>query len=229
MRGDDAGSPAALDLLTEHLPNLWEVGKQYASLEEMRYDLHRFFSLRSPAGQASAALYRLSKWADAAKTTGTPKSVEAKVYVDIADSGLTELVRSELRRRLGTAEIQVDRSLHAGTQCCESLPSLHYTEPGYTFHQGAPAFQEDLVIPWKGTRLINAVKAALPKLRPGEPVKLVARVSESPEQRQKLERQLAQMLSAAGAKSSRVEVLCAYKPGVSWVMDESRPNSKANP
>ena len=61
IRGDES---AALGLLTDHFPNLWEAGKQYLSVEEIRYDVHRFFSLRSSAGQASVALYRLAKWAD---------------------------------------------------------------------------------------------------------------------------------------------------------------------
>jgi hypothetical protein len=55
-RGDDHGSAAALGVLADRFPNLWEQGKQYLSIEEIRYDLHRFFSLRSSSGQAAAAL-----------------------------------------------------------------------------------------------------------------------------------------------------------------------------
>ncbi len=42
IRGDEQGSASALHVLTDRFPNLWETGKQYASLEELRYDLHRF-------------------------------------------------------------------------------------------------------------------------------------------------------------------------------------------
>ena len=207
VRGDEA---AALGLLTDHFPNLWEAGKQYLSIEEIRYDVHRFFSLRSSAGQASVALYRLGKWAEELKDA---RDVEAKVFVDVAEPGLKDLVRTALKHE---ANIEV-ASLHAGTQCCEKLPALHYREPGYTYHQGAPAFQEDILIPWEGTRLINAVKAS--KFKPGVPVKLVAKVSEGPEMRVKLKKQIEAMLP----KSSQVEVLCAYKQGVSWLMDEIAP------
>jgi Zinc carboxypeptidase len=216
-----------VSLLADRFPNIWELGKQHASLEEIRYDLHRFFSLRSSAGQAAVALYRLEKWADEIKTSGAAKSVEARLYVDVADPGLKDLVRQELQSRLGVTSIKVETGgLHAGTQCCEKLPALHYQEPGYAFHQGAPAFQEDLVIPWEGKRLLKAVAGALPKLKGGEPVKLVARVSEGPEQRQKLKTQITGMLAKAGAKSIHVEVLCAFKPGVSWLMDEIAPQLK---
>ena len=224
VRGDESGATAALNLLSDHFPNIWETGKQYASIEEIRYDLHRFFSLRSSAGQAAVALYRLDKWAAEIKA---PKNVEAKIYTDVADPGLAEIARKELQARLGVSDVRVETaSLHAGAQCCEKLPALHYTEPGYAFHQGTPAFQEDLVIPWEGTRLLNAVKNALPKLKPAQPVKLLARVSEGPEQRQKLQKQLVDVLTHAGAKSAQVEVLCAYKPGVSWLMDEIAPQLK---
>jgi hypothetical protein len=230
VRGDDAGMSAALGLLSGHFPNVWEPGKQFASLEEMRYDLHRFFSLRSSAGQAAAAMYRLGKWAGEMKAPGDVKSVEATIFVDVADPALAGLVRGELQRRLGVADVKVETgSLHAGTQCCQKLPALHYQEPGYAFHQGTPAFQEDLVIPWEGTRLLNAVKASLPKLKADEPVRLVGRVSEGPEQRQSLKQQLTATLTKAGVKSSQVEVLCAYKPGFSWLMDEIAPQLKGKP
>ena len=128
-----------------------------------------------------------------------------------------------MQRRLGVTDVKVETgSLHAGTQCCEKLPALHYHEPGYAFHQGAPAFEEDIVIPWEGSRLLNAVKGALPKLKSGEPVKIVARVSEGPEMRRTLKRQIEEMLP----KSSQVTVLCAYKQGLSWLMDEVAPQLK---
>src|SRR5579872_3254780 len=60
--GDPAGSAAAIDLLSGRFPNLWEPGKQYLSLEEIRYDLHRFFSLRSGVGQAAMVLHHLERW-----------------------------------------------------------------------------------------------------------------------------------------------------------------------
>lgn len=71
-----------------------------------------------------------------------------------------------------------------------------------------------------------AVKSALPKLKPGEPVRIVARVSESPEQRRKLQAQLTDMLPKNGAAKSSVVVLCAFKQGYSWLMDEIAPQLK---
>ena len=215
IRGDES---AALGLLSDHFPNLWEPGKQNLSIEEMRYDLHRFFSLRSSAGQASVALYRLEKWAEEIKS---PRNVEARVFADVADPGLRDLVREELQMRLGVSNVKIETgSLHAGTQCCEKLPALHYREPGYQFHQGTPTFQEDVVIPWEGTRLLKTIKDTLPKI--SGPVKVVARVSEGPEVRRSLKKQIEDLLP----KTSQVTVLCAFKSGVSWLMDEIAPQIK---
>jgi len=214
VSGDRA---AALGLLSEHFPNLWEAGKQYLSLEEIRYDLHRFFSLRSSAGQASVALYRLDKWME--EISGPVHDVKASVYVDVAEAGLKSVVETEVGARLHMAVTVETGSLHAGTQCCERTPSLHYQAPGYAFHQGTPTFQEDLVIPWEGTRLLKAVKDSLPKIK--GPVKILARVSEGPEQRKKLAAQIKAMLPQA-----QVTVLCAFKQGFSWLMDDIAPQLK---
>jgi hypothetical protein len=221
VSGDRA---AALGLLSDHFPNLWEAGKQYLSLEDIRYDLHRFFSLRSSAGQASVALYRLDKWME--EISGPVRDVEAKVYVDVADIGLKNVIEKEVGAKLKTAVKVETGSLHAGTQCCERTPSLHYQAPGYTFHQATPTFQEDLTIPWEGTRLLKAVKAALPRLKGQPSVKILARVSEGPEQRQKLAAQIKAMFAP---KQASVTVLCAFKQGFSWLMDDIAPQLKGKP
>src|SRR5262249_12034539 len=59
----------------------------------------------------------------------------------------------------------------------------------------------------------------------GDDVKLVARVSEGPEERRKLQSELRDMLVKAGADAHKlsVEVLCSYKQGYSWLMDEVAP------
>ena len=224
VRGDEAGSVAALQLLSGRLPNVWDVGKQYISVDDIRYDLHRFFSLHSGVGQASVALYHLDRWArELAPAASGIRDVKAEVYVDLADPGLDEFVRKTLEQDLHVSPVQVTTgSLHAGTQCCESNPSLHYQSQTYAFRQGVPTFSEDVVIPWEGKRLIEEVTAAAAKMKRGLPTTVIARVSEGPEEREKVAKQIEDIIARAGAKRSdeHVEVLCAYKQGFSWLMDE---------
>ncbi|HWF48340.1 MAG TPA: M14 family zinc carboxypeptidase, partial [Bryobacteraceae bacterium] len=233
VRGDAAGSTAVLDLLTDRFPNLWETGKQYAALDELRYDLHRFFSLRSASGQAAVSMYHLTRWTDEIKRAGPgTKDLKAEVYVDVADPQLSDFVKKQIATELPgvPADVKVG-SLHAGVQCCAEDPALHYVEPGVTFHQGKPTFVEDITIPWEGTRLLNAVRQALPDVNRDQPVTLIARVSEGPEVRRKLKSELMEMVTAHGTAANRmdVEVLCAYKQGYSWLMDDIAPKLEGKP
>ncbi|HEY1336396.1 MAG TPA: M14 family zinc carboxypeptidase [Bryobacteraceae bacterium] len=211
------GDSSAIDLLANRFPNLWEQGKQHLSLEEIRYDLHRFFSRRSGVGQAAAAVYHLERWTKALDPDA--KNVKAEVYVELADPRLADFIRTRFH-----ADVQA-ASLHAGTRCCTEMPSLHFRAPGMTFQQTAPTFAEDIVIPWEGRRLADSVKKAAAGIVAGQPVKLLARVSEGAAERRKLEGQLKDVLVKAGSDPRRteVEVLCAYKPGYSWLMDEIAP------
>ncbi len=131
LRGDEQGMAAAAALAAGHFPNLWDYGKPYLSLGDIRTDLHRFFSERSSAGQATAALYHLDRWmTDLSASGGAVSHVEAEVYVDLADPGLGRFVQQEVDRRLHVSGATVRTgSLHAGTQCCDHGVSLGYQSP----------------------------------------------------------------------------------------------------
>ena len=219
-----SGDPSAVALLSDRFPNVWEQGKQYASLEEVRYDLHRFFSLRSPGAQAAAALYHLSRWA---KELEGARDVQAEIYTDIADAHLASFAAQQLP---AGAQVKTG-SLHAGTQCCAKNPDLHYHGPNFTFQQPPATFTEDIEVPWEGRRLIEAVRRGAAKIGAGQAVTVRARVSEGPEQRHKLETQIREILAKAGASKehSDVKVLCAFKQGYSWLMDEVAPALAGKP
>ncbi len=103
-RGDERGQAAALAALAGHFPNLWEQGKQHLSIEEIRYDLHQFFSLRSSVGQAAAALYHLDRWmteapAPAASKTSKPKSTPTSPIRKLARFRAPARFKTAARRR----------------------------------------------------------------------------------------------------------------------------------
>ncbi len=223
-RGDDGGSAAALDLLAGHFPNLWEPGKQNLSVEEIRYDLHKFFSRKSSVGQAAAGLYLLNRWMSSIDGAGI-KDVKAELYVEVADPRLKDFVKDRVKEHLHADADVKAASLRAGTRCCDQDPNLHFRAPEVPFQQAQADFIEDITIPWEGKRLVDAVRRGAARIAAGQAVNLVARVSEGPEQRRKLETQLREILTKAGADPKRlnVEVLCSYKQGYSWLMDEIAP------
>ncbi len=164
-RGDERGQAAAISALANHFPNLWEQGKQYLSIEEIRYDLHKFFSVRSSVGQAAAALYHLDRWMSEAGSGA--RDVKAEIYTDLADPKLADFARRQIQDGMHVAaEVKV-ASLRAGTACCAQTPALHFESPGYPFHASAPTFSEDITIPWEGKRLIEAVRRGSAKIAPG--------------------------------------------------------------
>ncbi|MCU1297987.1 MAG: hypothetical protein JWO91_2265 [Acidobacteriaceae bacterium] len=232
VRGDERGSTAALNYAAAHLPYLWEPGKQYGSTAEVGDDVGQFFSLRSSTGQASIALYHLDQWLSELAPAGAEKklaSINAEVFVDEADPGLADFVRNQITNRIRADEVNVKvGSLHAGTKCCAADPNLHLVSNLAPFKQAEPTFAEDLTIPWEGKRLLEAVQKAAPGIKPGQAVSLEARVSEGPEERRKLSAQLLDEITKAGAdpKRSHVVVLCAYKQGYSWLLDEITPELK---
>ena len=122
----------------------------------MRYDLHRFFSLRSSSGQAAAALYHLDQWTKKVDLS-TMKDVKAEIDTEVADPGLAAFVKQQFH----IANVQTG-TLHAGTKCCTDL---HYKST--PFHAAAPTFAEDIVIPWEGKRLLDAVQQAASKIAAG--------------------------------------------------------------
>jgi hypothetical protein len=232
IRGDSAGITAALNYASQRLPYLWEPSKKFAGLEEVRLDLAKFFSLRSSAGQATAALFNLDQWMGEL-TTGGKKVSSASVEVDVdeSDPKLAKFVREqvEAKLKLKPQDIEVKTgNLHAGTKCCDSDPDFHNVSQIVPFKQPEPTFRDDFKIPWEGKRMLDAVRKAATGMPKGQPVKLEIRVSEGPEQREKLKEQLLELLKQAGSDPAQTEVtvLCTYKSGYSWLVDEIAPMLK---
>lgn len=184
VRGDSAGTAAALDYASQRLPYLWEPSKKFMELEEMRLDLARFFSLRSSAGQATAALFDLDRWINELAAGGKKvNSTNVELDVDESDPMLAKFVREEVaaKLKLKARDVEVKTgNLHAGTKCCDSNPDLHNVSQIVPFKQPEPTFRDDFTIPWEGKRMLDAVRKATTDLPEGQPVKLEVRVSEGP-------------------------------------------------
>ena len=230
VRGDGPGSAAALNYAGKNIPYLWESDKKYASLDEVRFDVDTFFSMRSSTGQATAALYDLDGWLTAI-AAGKQKvtSVSAEVDVDEADPKLKRFIQDRIAERLHPAHLEVTTgNLHAGTKCCDAAPDLHNLSRVIPFKQAEPTFREDITIPWEGKHLYEVVRKAAASLPKGQPVTLQARVSEGPGQRIKMKQQLLDILKSAGGDPSQldVKVLCSYKSGYSWLVDDIEPALK---
>ena len=76
--------------------------------------------------------------------------------------------------------------------------------------------------------MMEAVRKSTASLPKGQTVNLEVRLSEGPEERAKIKQQLVNLLTQAGADPSQIEVtvLCSYKSGYSWLVDEIAPMLK---
>ena len=226
IRGDNAGSGAALSYASDRLPYLWEPNKRYASVEEVRDDLRHFFGQKSDVGQAASALYHLDQWtAKLAKEHPTGLTeVRAEVDVDEVDPKLNGFIKAMLAERLHTGSIDVvTGGKHAGIKCCDGDVPVHLQSEVSPFQQATPTFAEDLTFEWEGKRMLAAAQKLAAKIPAGQALLVQAGVSESPAQRKALTEQLRSTLSAAGVKNAQVEVLSAYKQGYSWLVDSIEP------
>ena len=106
VRGDEAGAEAALGLLSEHFPELWEIGKEHASRSRRSATIciASFRCDRRP-GKRPLRCIASDRWADEVKKSPVRRAMsKCKVLVDVADAGLADLVRSRAQAALGVAE-----------------------------------------------------------------------------------------------------------------------------
>ncbi|MFQ5742539.1 MAG: M14 family zinc carboxypeptidase, partial [Acidobacteriota bacterium] len=213
VTGADArGLDRALQQLAERFPHIRQRGKDRTTLSEIEQDAWRLLSGRSPAGQASTALYKLDKLA--AELAGKDlDSVHVAVYVEKAEAGLAEIVQQEAARTISTDSLEVTVG-DLDVQKAERIIDDEFEV----------ASEVD-----KFWRLFRA--RVLPGIERGEPVALEARLSEPPEVRHKIERQVRAELRQAGAaeRGSSVRILSAYKQGYSWLYEVVRPALKGKP
>jgi hypothetical protein len=204
--GDAAGSERALRQVAERFPYIWDRGKDRTTLDDVEEDVGRFVSLRSPAGQASAALYRLDGIAQDLSALDL-EWARVRIHVEKAEEGLADFVEREGPRLFKGASVNV---------VVENLDVQLAT----------PLITEEVEIPSEVDEFWRIFRAeVLPAVRRRQPVVIETRLSEPPEVRALLEKQVRAALLEAGAaeQGTRVTALSAYKQALSWATDVVRP------
>lgn len=207
--GDPSGIDRALSQLAERSPNVWERGKDRTTLDDVELDLWKFFSGRSPAGQAAIALYKLDRLVEEL----SPKDLRAAtVLVSLEKPDpLLEAAVAERARALDADSVSVsidDRDVQ----------------------KARTLFEEDFEIPsevddfWRLFR-----ERVLPRVSRRRPVSIEARLSEPREVRRRIEAQVRTELAGKGVREPVVRVLSAYKQGYSFLDEVVRPKLEGKP
>ena len=202
---DDAGLERAVRQLGDRLPHLWQRGKDRPTIEDVEDAMWRAVSSRSPIGQAATALYKLETLAARIDELDLER-VRVSLHAEKTDPALEDYVRSRAAELFDadTIEVEID---NIDVQNARLL------------------IDEEIVIPSEVDAFWERFHAeVVPAVRAGEPVTVLALLSEPPEIREQIADRIRRELVAAGAaEDSDVSVLSAYKQGYSWLYDRIRP------
>ncbi|MFC2118457.1 M14 family metallopeptidase [Bacteroidota bacterium] len=206
---DSEGLNAIAEYTAGRIPYLWDYGKGNYKLEDIEEDVRKFFQVKNSAGQAASAFYKLSTWLGRISA----KKIES-ISVDLAlketPEGLISFTRKIIKDSLPEANVSVN-SIKTG------------------YGSGKIIIDEKFDIPWEVEKFwelfSNNVK---PELIPGSKGKIFVRLSESPEIRNIIKKQIIKEIESAGADPDDFEIviLCAYKQGYSWLNDYILPKIK---
>lgn len=217
--GDAAGVARALSELAETFPNIGARGKDRTTVDDIEEDVRRFVQARSPEGQAATALYKLDRLVSSLQGKDLA-SARVKVFVEKAEPGLDAFVRQRVGAKLGGALDVVVESLDVQ----KAKPIVVNAQPV----TGEMDIASEVDEFWKTfrARVLPAVKKAKKA-----PVRVEVRLSEPPEVRTAIAKQIRAELVAAGASeaSISVSVLSAYKQGYSWLIDSVMPRLAGKP
>ena len=215
---DASGVARALEQVTERFPHVWQRGKDRTTLDQIESDLRNVLTGRSPAGQAATALYKLDQVFQELSQLDL-ESAEVTVYVDKPESGFGVLVQETAVQQLTVDHLNV------------RVESLDVQEAKPISVNGAPISAE-FDIPSEVDEFWRILRSqVMPSVTWDEPVVVMARLSEPPPIRSKLEQQAVQELVDAGARLEDVSVTItsAYKQGFSWLYDIVRPRLSEQP
>jgi hypothetical protein len=204
--GDGEGLASVAAYTARRLPYLWEHGKGNYRLQRIDTDVRRFVQGQSGAGQVASGLDKLDTWLK--RLQNVPLD---SVHVTLAADSVPAPLDRILRQRVSDAV--PDAAVAAET---------HPTRYGV----GDSIIDTEFGIPWEGDTFWQIFRGeVLPKVDPGDEGRITLRLSEGPEQRTRLRRQIHAALAERGVDTTAVDVrvLSAYKQGFSWLVDEIAP------
>jgi len=204
ITGADAeGESEALQHAAERLPFAWNYGKQELHLHQIENDIAHFFSCRSPAGQAAAALCEAREIVK--KLDGEdPKSARLEILVD-----------GDCRPCLDYIAAQ--------------FPDLRVAASNLNVQTGPLVFEDTYPLPWEVDDARQQIRSiVIPRIQAGSRVEIDLRVSESPQVRSSLAREIEDLIQDSGVEPGNciIRVLSAHKQAYCWIDEFLKPRMR---
>jgi len=200
------GLNAISDYVSKRLPYLWEYGKGNFLLKDIEKDVQDFFQIKKAPGQVVLSLYKLKTWLGRLEDRKID-SISVELAAEKTPTEIKNFTQNIIRDYFKSAQIDV-----------KTYPT--------GFGENELIFKEEFEIPWEVDDFWKSFReSVLPQVNFNSKGKIRVLVSESPEIRKKLEKQISEELNKNGVSKDAFEivVLSAYKQGYSWLYDEVFP------
>lgn len=205
--GDRAGEEAAADYLARRAPHVWDTGRGAPTLEEARDHVRRLLGGRTTAAQAALVLDRIEEQLVDLEGKALD-SITIDSYLEETTPAFDAWLKAEVLRRT--------------TRPGAEAPTV--TVRSHARMSPVVVFEQKPELVWEVEAFRKAFReTVVPKITPGAEVSLHVRVSEAPELRRDLAAEVRKAIEAAGGRPGRIEVLSAYKQGLSWLTDHVVP------
>ena len=204
---DPAGLDGTVSYLSRTFPYFADYGEGNPQLADLAADIDRF--LAGEKGGAEAYFMNAVEKAAAEIKGRDLESVGAEVLLAGPNAPFEAAVGSVLKAAAGNAPVSVKVS---------------------SLRSGRTVFEKERSFTWEVDDARALLRDKLPALvdaaGKGGGVEVSLGVSESPAVRTKVRKDVQAWLAEAGFPAARVEVLCAYKPGYSWLTERVLPALK---
>ena len=193
---DNQGEQKAIEHISKRIPYVWNYGKEFISLNKVEDDIRRFFSIRSPAGQASANLYKARRIINKLKNQKLLNPT-LKIFQERSDNSILDYMKKE-------------------------FSDYNPVVANIDVFSGDTIINKTIQIPWEVDVVRKRFKdSILSKVKKDSNIEMLILVSESPKIRSDLEKEFTRALVKAGIdqKNININILSSYKQGYSWLND----------
>jgi hypothetical protein len=203
---DAAGLEKTLNYLSLTFPYFDAYGDGHPKLDDAAADFERFLKGEKGAGEAYFA-------------------AELRKHLDDFKDRDLERFKAEfvLPQKNTPFEDEVRKTLAAALKVSPEVQTTAMTE-------AKRMFAKDRAFSWEADDALALIREKLPSLdHTLEPIRLSLGLSESPEVRLRLKKEVESYLQTLKAENVEVEVLSAYKQGFFWLLEKVLPALKGKP
>lgn len=186
-----------------HLPFVWREGKWRIEIFKIEDDINSFFKLKNIEGQLSLVGKHLRDFFQKNPLENI-ESLKIEIFIDGVVSQPEKLFNELFKEK----NVKIDF---------------------FSRKEGKKVFEVEKEIPYEVDEFWKIWKEeALNKLNPGRKIKIDLRLSEPPEIRESIKEKILKELEEKGFKRDDISlrVLCSYKQGFSWIVDDVIPKLK---